>query len=96
MEYLNGVEDDNRISNLRWCTPSENQHNSKKRKKLATSKYKGVCFIRRTKRWKSYGSFAGRCKHLGYFKSEELAAKTYDEYVRKLYGEFAKCNFSEV
>jgi len=83
-DHINGNSLDNRKSNLRICTVSENTINSKKGKNKS-SKYKGVCFINP---WRAYIG----TKILGHFRTEREAAESYNEAARKLYKEFARLN----
>jgi hypothetical protein len=94
VDHRNGNSLDDRRSNLRLATVSENQCNSRKRKN-ATSKYRGVCFCKEKQKWLAQIVKAGKKRFLGYFKSEIEAAKVYDEAARKLHGEFARLNFPE-
>jgi hypothetical protein len=75
----------NRRDNLRFATYSQNQQN-KARVEGGTSKYKGVCFNKNM--WKA----ASSDKCLGYFDTEEEAAKRYDTYVLLWYGQGASTN----
>jgi len=43
-----------------------------------TSKYRGVCWDRNVKKWKSAFTVGGKRRHLGYFDKEEDAARAYD------------------
>jgi hypothetical protein len=81
---------DNRKSNLRLATRSQNNCNRKQKK--GTSKYRGVCCIK-PKKWRAYISFNGIYKHLGYFENEEDAARAYDKAAKELHREFAVLNF---
>lgn len=75
----------NRRNNLRFATYSQNQQN-KPALSGATSKYKGVRFEKN--RW-----VARSCdQFLGYFDTEEEAAKQYDRYVLLKYGGEAYTN----
>jgi len=79
----------NSRSNLRACTRSQNQGNRGIDLSKKTSKYKGVCFCRRSGKWKA--DIANR--YLGRFATEKEAALRYDEEAKKLYGVFANLNF---
>ena len=85
----------NRRSNLREATMSQNNYN---RSSSGKSKYKGVSIYRR-KSGKPY--FRATIKHnykyidLGYFYNEEEAGRAYDKKAKELFGEFAKLNFKE-
>ena len=92
IDHINGNGLDNRKSNLRFCTRGQNLSNS--RLKGGTSRFKGVAFHKRDKSW--YAHIVMNCKkiHLGYFPSEEEAARAYDKAAKKYFREFARCNFS--
>jgi len=91
--YHNGL--DNRKANLREATAMQNTWNRKKMRGNFSSRFKGVSWISRFRKWRAKISFGGKTIHLGYFKDEEAAARTYDAKAVQLYGEFAKRNFPE-
>jgi len=84
----------NRRGNLRLATFSENCRNQKKSAK-ATSRYKGVFWHKRVKKWAAHISAEGRQHHLGYFGDEGEAARAYDEAARELHKAFAAVNFPD-
>ena len=90
-DHINGNGLDNRRVNLRPCTPSQNQHN--RRSFCGTSKYKGVSWHKRDKKWQAYIRLNGKLIHLGLFDSEIEAARAYDIKAKELFGEFAHLNF---
>lgn len=92
VDHINGDRLDNRKSNLRLATKSENSHNSQKRKNN-TSGFKGVHFKKETGKFGATIHTEGKQKYLGYFETAIEAAKVYDEAARHLYGEFARLNF---
>jgi len=93
-DHINHDRLDNRKSNLRNCTIKQNNAN-KRPTKGASSKYKGVCYTKREKKWMAYIKKDGRLFFLGYFDDEVEAAKTYDRAAKKYHGEFAMLNFPE-
>jgi hypothetical protein len=83
---------DNTKRNLRFATHSQNVCNSRRTKK-GSSKYRGVSWITRYKKWRAYIYYDGKYKCLGYFDNEEDAARAYDEAAKIYHGEFAMLNF---
>jgi hypothetical protein len=73
--------------NMRNCTHKQNCMNAPPRGK---SKYLGVCYDGRY--IKASIKINGKVKHLGHFKTEELAAKKYNEFAGKYFGEFSNLN----
>jgi len=83
---------DNRQSNLRFCTNSQNIANSAIRLQKKTSQFKGVSWRKSHKRWVAYIRHNGCRKHLGLFADEQQAAFAYNSAATKLFGEFANLN----
>lgn len=79
--------------NIRTCTMSQNAQN-RRAIKNTTSKYKGVMWHPRLKKWKVQIYSSVKCIYLGVFADEVEAAKTYDKKAKGLFGEFAKFNFN--
>lgn len=90
IDHINGNGLDNRKNNLRICTVSQNQANVLKSK--GTSKYKGVSWVTRDKRWTCRIYVDSHMIHIGYFTDEKLAAIAYNEAALKHFGEFARLN----
>lgn len=84
VDHINGERDDNRIENLRDVTQSINLLNQLSSHVDSSSNRVGV--FKSRSGW-SYGTavqFQGRRKCLGFFKTEEEAAKVVREYRAKL------------
>ncbi len=94
VDHINGNRWDNRRGNLRICKRSENIRNT--RKSRGTSKFKGVFWDTRCRKWIAAIHHVGRRIHLGVFDDEAEAAHAYDRMARKLFGEYARLNFPDV
>jgi hypothetical protein len=77
--------------NMRNCIHQQNICN---KKASGASKYLGVSFVHE-KYITAKINMNKRLVHLGYFKTEEAAARAYDVVAKKLYGEFANLNFKD-
>jgi len=82
----------NTRANIRLCTRAQNSLNQKIRKGC-TSKYKGVYWHKRDKRFYARIYHKGKSYHLGCFKNERDAARAYDNMAKILFGPFAHLNF---
>ncbi len=89
-DHINGNGLDNRRCNLRAATFSGNTQNGRKRTGTV-SKYKGVTVSRN--HWKASIRSSKKDYHLGVFDREADAARAYDAAARRMFGEFANCNF---
>lgn len=90
VDHINGDGLDNRKSNLRFCTISQNAHNRHDKPKNG---YWGVSFKARRNKWYSYVTCKRKTHHLGCFDSIIDAARAHDVAAKKLLGEFARLNF---
>jgi hypothetical protein len=80
---------DNRRSNLRICSQSENRFNSRK-SKSNTSGYKGVSYSNQAKKWRSQIKRKNKIIHLGYYDTPEKAYEAYVAASKKYHGEFGR------
>ena len=91
IDHVNGIPDDNRISNLRLATRSENGRN--RMGALATSRFKGVSATGGAGLpWVAKITLNKKIRHLGRFACEAAAAIAYDRAALELHGEFALTN----
>ena len=95
IDHKNGNHLDNRRSNLRVATRSQNAANAKKRR-TGSSRYKGVAWYKPRKQWISQITRKGLSSVIGFFDDEIDAAKAYDAAALEEYGEFARPNFPQV
>ena len=79
---------DNRRSNLRVCTRTQNNWNSRKYKK-GISGYKGVNWHKSNKKWVVRIANGKGRTHFGYFSDLEKAIHCYRLNVKKLHSDFA-------
>ncbi|MBA7655390.1 hypothetical protein ES703_63294 [subsurface metagenome] len=93
VDHINYNGLDNRKANLRLATLTQNNRHTRRTMNPGSSKYKGVCWYNREKRWAVRITANGKNIPLGYFKDEIEAAKAYDKAARKYHGDFAALNF---
>ncbi len=89
IDHKDGDGLNNRKSNLRFCTHSQNAYNQKKRRGTS-SQYKGVYFNKDHGKWHARISIEGKRKSLGYFDLEIEAGIAYADAAEDVYGEFAR------
>lgn len=94
VDHENRKRYDNRRQNLRSCTYQQNNGYSRKQKSSRiTSQYKGVGWDRGMKKWRARGQSTGSILLLEYYDDETEAARAYDRWALKVFGNFAFQNF---
>lgn len=88
VDHINGDKTDNRKSNLRVCSNSENLRN-RGAQRNNTSGFKGVTFHKAANKWTASITANGSNNYLGLFKTPEEAHSAYCEAARAMHGEFA-------
>ena len=77
----------NRISNLRLATPSQNQHNTRTPRNN-TSGVKGVCWDKKRRKWMATLSINRRKKFIGYFDDLKIAEMAIQQQRQLIHQEF--------
>ena len=93
IDHINGDKLDNRRSNLRICTISENAQNSRLPINNLSG-YKGVTWHKVKMKWLAQIMKDGKQHFLGYFLNAEDGARAYNEAAMRLHGEFASINMN--
>lgn len=102
VHHVNGDRSDNRIENLQVLEKREHDrlHGYGRvglKMRTASSRYIGVSWYRNSGKWKAgyTRSSRGISKTIGYFDTEEEAARAFDAFVRQVDGVNAIVNFPE-
>lgn len=90
-DHINGNGIDNRRSNLRSATPTQNSMNRSSAKN-SSSKYKGVYWDEDRRKWASCMKSNGKTIYIGRFDNESEAALAYNKKATEVQGEFARLN----
>lgn len=91
-DHINGNGLDNRRSNLRDATATQNAAN-RGLDRNNTSGYKGVYWHIRDRKWVAHMEAERATIWLGYHPTAEAAARAYDAAALECFGEFAWLNF---
>jgi len=90
VDHINGDKLDNRKSNLRLCTMSQNKANSTQYSSNKSG-YKGVYWHKHVKKWQSQIRYKGKIYHLGSFDTALEAHMAHKKKHQKLFKKFSKC-----
>lgn len=89
IDHVNCVRTDNRWSNLREATRSQNAANARLAHHNSTG-FKGVSFHKKHQRWQANIRADGKYRYLGLFDSPEAAHAAYSRAANQHFGEFAR------
>ena len=92
IDHINGNPSDNRITNLREATRTENAKNIAKKIGVSKSSFKGVS--KEGNKWKAAINCDGKRTYIGLFNDEKTAAVAYDLFASTMHGDFARPNFT--
>jgi hypothetical protein len=88
-DHRDGDGLNNQKANLRIATKAQNQAN---RGPFKGRRFKGVYWHKGGSKWAATITFENVRRHLGLFRTEEDAARAYNEAARITHGEFARLN----
>jgi hypothetical protein len=89
IDHANGIKSDNRFSNLREATRSQNMGNIRTPAHNTTG-VKGVNWHRKNSKWTASIQCAGKSKYLGSFDTKAEAAAAYEQAANDIFGEFKR------
>ncbi len=92
-DHINGNGLDNRKTNLRPASRAQNGWNRGKSRVKSRSRYKGLAWDKKDKRWEVRISVNGRRIYIGRFEDQIQAARAYDRAARIYHGRYAQANF---
>lgn len=92
VDHRDGNRLNNQRANLRIATRPGHSRNRAKTTRTTSSRFKGVCWEARRKRWMAYITVNDKFVWLGRFTDEVEAARAYDTAARERFGEYARPN----
>ena len=92
VDHINMDTSDNIVKNLRWCSRTQNGANRNKPRGKWSSKYKGVHWDKKNRKWAVHIYRDNKSVGCGRYETEEEAARVFNEHALSLYGEFARLN----
>ena len=95
VDHINTVTLDNRKSNLRICTKSENGMNRGKQSNNTTG-HKGICFSKSKNRYVVHIKKDGKSKYIGGYENYEDAVIAHEQALEKMHGDFSRIEDSTV
>ena len=85
VDHINGIKNDNRLENLRYCTHRENaSFGNRIDMERKSSKYPGVSYHKVARKWSAYARVGAKRYHLGLFELESDAYNAYKTFVNNL------------
>ncbi len=87
IDHVDGDKTNNRISNLRGCTVSQNLQNVPVSKNSVSGR-KGVCWNKAQQKWQASIKIDGKLTYLGLFDDLDAAGNAYVIAARELHGDF--------
>jgi hypothetical protein len=88
IDHINHIKDDNRWTNLREATNSQNNSNRVKQKNNKSG-YKGVIWKKKNKKWQATITYMNKIIYLGLYTTPEEASEAYKKKAIELFGEFS-------
>jgi len=90
-DHRDGDTLNNQKDNLRVCNSQQN-HWNRRITATGTSRFKGVSWFARDKKWVAFIKENKKSKNLGLFGTEIEAAQAYNQKATELFGDFARIN----
>jgi hypothetical protein len=87
IDHINRDKADNRITNLRLCTRSQNLMNRKQQTNNTTG-HAGIYYSKVMNKWCARGKVEGKNKHLGSYATKEEAGGVADAFRRREFEDF--------
>lgn len=81
--HHDGNKANNYIENLRYAEHWENENDKRSHGRVCTSKYYGVSWYKRHKKWEASIFYGGKQRYIGHFDNEIDAAKAVNSYTLK-------------